>query len=213
MPAEHFVELGVEGINHLIDKHWDRGYHAVHRTLHRKGVIHAPPLPPAPAVAPDENTAPNPPPPRSSDDSASDRSSPAGKRKRRQHKNSLPTPETDLPDPLLRQTHTIPNTRMSTANGGLAPQSQQQRANSAQPPRSRYYDDDDEYGSDYDDRYAHARRSNGRGNDRGYDDGYEQDNRPYEREVIETERYKGVSQALVVRALCHVPLCDEEPIR
>ncbi|WPH01587.1 pre-mRNA-splicing factor 38B-like protein [Acrodontium crateriforme] len=57
----------------------------------------------------------------------------------------------------------------------------------SQPPRSRYDDDGD---SDYDDREGRRYKSNGRGYD-DRDDGYD-------REIIETERYRGVSsQALV----------------
>lgn len=105
--------------------------------------------------------------------------------------------------------------KMSYQNGSLAPgqYQQQQRATSAQPPRTRYYDDDDEYGSDYDDRRGSRYQNTGRGYDDrdrgyGYDDrgggggGYDDRDGNY-REVIETERYKGVSGALVVRL--HAP--------
>lgn len=58
----------------------------------------------------------------------------------------------------------------------------------SQPPRSRYDDDGD---SDYDDHEGRRYKSGGRGYD-DRDDGYD-------REIIETERYRGVSsQALVV---------------
>ena len=87
---------------------------------------------------------------------------------------------------------------MSYANGGygygnqsLAPGQYDQRRSSQPPPRSRYYDDDD--GSDYDEKSGRRYRTTGR----GYDDGYD-DDRDYDREVITTERYKGVSGALVV---------------
>ena len=83
---------------------------------------------------------------------------------------------------------------MSYANGyggggasNLAPGGgyDNRRASSQQPPpRSRYYDDDD---SDYDERTGERYRTTGR----GYGD-------DYDREVITTERYKGVSNALVV---------------
>ncbi|KXT14939.1 hypothetical protein AC579_3068 [Pseudocercospora musae] len=56
------------------------------------------------------------------------------------------------------------------------------RARSAQPPKSRYYDDDD---SDYDERSG--KRSSGRG--RGWDDRY--DDRDYDRVEEITERYRG----------------------
>lgn len=88
-------------------------------------------------------------------------------------------------------------------NGSLAPgQYQQGRSNSAQPPRTRgYYDDEEEYGSDYDDRRGSRYQTSGRGyDDRGYDDrGYDDGRGDYREEVV-TERYRGVSQALVVRA-------------
>lgn len=66
------------------------------------------------------------------------------------------------------------------------------RARSAQPPKSRYYDDDD---SDYDERSG--KRSSGRG--RGWDDRY--DDRDYDRVEEVTERYRGPVSAgpLIVR--------------
>jgi hypothetical protein len=84
---------------------------------------------------------------------------------------------------------------MSYANGyaggnNLAAPQYDRRASSQQPQRSRYYDDDD---SDYDERSGRRYRTTGR----GYDDGYE-DDRGYDREIVETERYRGVSGALVV---------------
>ncbi|KAK5165770.1 uncharacterized protein LTR77_008693 [Saxophila tyrrhenica] len=77
--------------------------------------------------------------------------------------------------------------KMSYANGYSsgnlqAPSGYERRANSQQPPRGRYYDDDD---SDYDERSGRRYRASGR----GYDD-YD-DDRGYGREVIETERYRG----------------------
>ncbi len=65
------------------------------------------------------------------------------------------------------------------------------RANSQQPPRNKYYDDDD--GSDYDERTGRRYKTTGR----GYDDGYE-DDRGYDREIVETERYRGVSFELFI---------------
>lgn len=69
----------------------------------------------------------------------------------------------------------------------------------SQPPRSRYYDDDD---SDYDERSG---KRYGKGNGRGYDD-----DRDYDRVYEETERYRGPVSAgpLVVRqhpdmSCCH----------
>lgn len=68
----------------------------------------------------------------------------------------------------------------------------------SQPPRSRYYDDDD---SDYDERSG---RRYGKGSGRGYDD-----DRDYERVYEETERYRGPVSAgpLVVRQHPDVSCC------
>ncbi|KAK0362888.1 hypothetical protein LTR91_010822 [Friedmanniomyces endolithicus] len=70
---------------------------------------------------------------------------------------------------------------MAYANGYGA---RDERGHSAQPPKSRYYDDDGD--SDYDDREGRRYKSGGA---RGYDD--RDDERGYDREVIETERYRG----------------------
>lgn len=86
----------------------------------------------------------------------------------------------------LRRDSKVGSSRMSHANGYA------ERPRSQQPPRSRYgYDDDD---SDYDERTGRRYGATGR----GYDD--RDDDRGYDREIIETERYKGVSDALVVSA-------------
>ena len=103
-------------------------------------------------------------------------------------------PEEVLPKKDLRKLRR--DSRMSHANGyggggsNLGPGGyDNRRASSQQPPgRSRYYDDDD---SDYDERTGERYRTTGR----GYGDKYDDD---YDREVITTERYKGVSGALVV---------------
>ena len=90
--------------------------------------------------------------------------------------------------------------RMSYGNGNLGPPGQQGRSTSAQPARSRYYDDE-EYGSDYDDRRGGRYNTTGR----GYNDRDDYDDRGDYRETITTERYRGVSArdrdalALVVR--------------
>ena len=86
-------------------------------------------------------------------------------------------------------------------NGNLSTAPRDARPHSAQPPRTRYYDDDDEYGSDYDDRTGKRHSTTGRGYE---DDRY--DDRGYDREIIETERYRGVSQALVVSIATSPPL-------
>jgi hypothetical protein len=75
---------------------------------------------------------------------------------------------------------------MSQANGNAPPRPR------SQPPRTRYYDDDDD--SDYDERDGRRYRASGR----GYEDRDDRDYVPYDREIVETERYRGVSNALVV---------------
>ena len=104
-------------------------------------------------------------------------------------------PEAVLPQKDLRKLRR--DSRMSYGNQGgyansnLAPSQYDNRrqSQSQQPPRSRY---DDDEGSDYDERTGQRYRSSGKGyDDRGYDD-------DYDREVVTTERYKGVSGALVV---------------
>ena len=94
--------------------------------------------------------------------------------------------------------------RMSYANGYGGGSNMQapydsRRPQSQQPAKSRYYDDDD---SDYDERTGRRYRTTGR----GYDDGYD-DDRDYDREVVTTERYRGVSGALVVS----IPLPFPDP--
>ena len=108
--------------------------------------------------------------------------------------------ETVLSKKDLRQLRR--DSKMSYANGGqgygqnLNTYPPNQRPSSAQPPRSRY-NDDDEYGSDYDERNGGRYRTTGR----GYDD-YDNDGRPYAREVIETERYRGVSGMRYIHLHC-----------
>ena len=106
-------------------------------------------------------------------------------------------PEAVLPQKDLRKLRRDSRMSYGNNNGGyaqsnLAPSQQGDRkqSQSQQPPRSRYYDDEDP-GSDYDERTGQRYRSTGR----GYDDRYDDD---YDREVVTTERYKGVSGALVV---------------
>lgn len=71
---------------------------------------------------------------------------------------------------------------MSYANG----YSRSERP-ASQPPRSRYYEDDD-YESDYDERTGRKYRATGRGYDAERD-------RDFDREIVETERYRGVSHS------------------
>jgi hypothetical protein len=114
--------------------------------------------------------------------------------------------EADPRDPPARPEEVLPkkdlkklrrDSRMSYGGGGyagsnLAPGGYDNRrqSQSQQPPRSRYYDEDDD--SDYDERTGQRYRASGR----GYDDRYNDDDNY--REVVTTERYKGVSGALVV---------------
>ena len=82
------------------------------------------------------------------------------------------------------------DSKMSYANGYGS-----NRPHSAQPPRTRGHDYDDEYGSDYDERSGRRYKTTGR----GYEDDDRYDDRPYDREIIETERYRGVSKPLIIR--------------
>lgn len=75
--------------------------------------------------------------------------------------------------------------RMSQANGGYG----RSERPSSQRGNSRYDDYyDDEYESDYDDRTGRRTKTTGRGYDAERD-------REFDREIIETERYRGVSFA------------------
>jgi hypothetical protein len=115
--------------------------------------------------------------------------------------------EADPRDPPARPEEVLPkkdlkklrrDSRMSYGGNGyagsnLAPgggYERQRQSQSQQPPRSRYYDEDED--SDYDERTGQRYRASGR----GYDDRYNDDDNY--REVVTTERYKGVSGALVV---------------
>ena len=185
--AEVFVETGARVVNYVVEKYWDPGYDSLTSALRRKRVIAQQ------QTGLTENTAPF----ASSDAAPRTRSAADSLWKAKpaqevgiRNKNYTLNKETGE---YFRQP--LSGSRMSYSNGGFGQPQQQQRANSAQPPRSRYYDDDDEYGSDYDDRNGRRHGTTGH----GYDDRYDDDARPYDREVIETERYKGVSGALVVR--------------
>lgn len=232
--AEAFVELGVEGVNYITEKHWDK----VHDTVTGKQNPFAQnPFSPKPAQAQPQSAVNRDPNQPSSDI----------KGKRRRQKNRLPSPEgpvkswdkenyryrresirsesldreserservirayeADPRDPPVRPESVLSKRdlkklhrdreKMSYANGYgnnnlQAPQSDYRR-NSQPPPKSRYYDDDD---SDYDERTGRRYRTTGR----GYDD-YE-DDKKYDREVVTTERYRGVSGTLVVSTF---PFC------
>lgn len=99
------------------------------------------------------------------------------------------------PDPALSVSGRRGNRNMASYQPGGDSTGYAPRPRS-QPPRSRY--DDDGGDSDYDDREG-RRYSKGSGG-RGY-----RDDDDYDREVIETERYKGVSTALVVSTATRRP--------
>jgi hypothetical protein len=235
--ASEFVELGAEGVNYVVEHHWDKIHDPVYNYSSKtKQYFKGNSAPPQQAQQQDQQQAQAPP-------SAAPASA-VSARSRRKQKNRLPSPEgsieswnrdlyrqtsreeprspsldresqrseqvirayeADPRDPPARPEQVLPkkdlrklrrDSRMSYANGyggggpNLAPGGYENRRASSQqpPPRSRYYDDDD---SDYDERTGERYRTTGR----GYDDKYGDD---YDREVITTERYKGVSGALVV---------------
>lgn len=99
--------------------------------------------------------------------------------------------ENERDDPKRKPSASLVNSNkrnsgaMSRANGDYYARSE--RPGSQAPPRSRYYDEDEE--SDYDERTGRRYRSTGRGYDAERD-------REFDREVVETERYRGVSLAI-----------------
>ena len=78
------------------------------------------------------------------------------------------------------------STRMSQANGGGYGRSERPTSQRGGSKYDDYYDD--EYESDYDDRTGRRTKTTGRGYDAERD-------REFDREIIETERYRGVSSA------------------
>ncbi|KAK5110643.1 hypothetical protein LTR62_005683 [Meristemomyces frigidus] len=202
-----FVELGAEGVNHVVENYWDDINHGAsrirhggkakddkygngERTIEEKKDIYR----------------------ERSEYPTSERGGGASRVSgksggARRYRNQLPSPERESAareDSLERQSLTSDRItsayenerddpirpvdpkldrklrrdsgRMSYAGG------YNDRAHSAQPPRSRYNDDN---GSDYDERTG--KRYSG-GGARGYDD---HDDRGYDREVITEERYRG----------------------
>ena len=224
--AEAFVELGAEGVNYLTEKHWDTIHDTVTRKKktskdnntqeytrevdQEKIVFEEPnssskrrrqknrlPSPEGSVRAWNKENYRN---RRESIRSESlDRESERSERVIRAYeadpRDPPAKPESVLSKKDLRKLRRN-EANMSYANGYSntnlqAPQQSDYRRNSQPPPRSRYqYDDDD---SDYDERTGRRYRTTGR----GYDDGYD-DDRGYDREVVTTERYRGVSNALVV---------------
>lgn len=213
-----FVELGAEGLNHLTEKHFDKVYDRVapkvdnlrgknntndsYNTGERRRQKNRLPSPDgyAPANWNDDRKENVEYRRRDTQRSGSlDRESEVSERVIRAYESERDDPsrkaESVLSKKDLRKLNNSRNPNMSYANGysnnNLAPGGyDNRRANSQQPPRSRYYDDDD---SDYDERTGRRRGATGR----GYGDEYE-DDRGYDREIVETERYRGVSGALVV---------------
>lgn len=226
--GEPFVENGCEAANYLAEKYWNRGFDAVTRKLgifpnsrgpgavtKRSGKIANPassrtggervgrrqknrlPSPEGSIESWDKERY------RSQVESSQPRRESSLDRQSEFSDQVIRAYELDPRDPTRRPANVLSNrdlrnAKMSYANGNLGTgqyqQQQGQRANSAQPPRTRNYDDEEEYGSDYDDRRGNRYQTTGRGyDDRDYDD------RGFDREVIETERYRGVSGALVVR--------------
>lgn len=207
--AEAFVELGAEGINHLTEHHWESTYDRVRgrKNKHKNKNEHT--------GDGDGGGGKN-----SQSDSGS------GRKATRDYRYQLPSPERDRDadnaarreDSLERQSQSSErilkayenepddprrpvdpkieqrrrdSARMSRVNGGYAASQAAGRPRS-QPPRGRYDDDD----SDYDEYDGRRQRTSGR----GYDDRDDRDY-PYDREVIETERYQGVSGALAVSSI------------
>lgn len=223
--AEAFVELGAEGVNYVAEKHWDKIHDTVtgknrntaaqdaqSRVSNNRDQNQNPP--PASDICGkrrrQKNRLPSP-------EGSIEQWDKENYRHRRESIRSesldreserservIRAYEADPRDPPARPESVLSKrdlkrlrrneAKMSYANGYAntnlqAPQSDYRR-NSQPPPRTRYYDDDD---SDYDERSGRRYRTTGR----GYDDEYEND-RGYDREVVTTERYRGVSGALVV---------------
>ncbi|KAK4540071.1 hypothetical protein LTR36_009812 [Oleoguttula mirabilis] len=190
--AEAFVELGAEGLNHFTENHFENTYDRVRGRKNRGN--------------------------------SGKKQSDGGKKENRDYKYQLPSPERDRDidgttvreDSLERQSQSSErllkayenepddprrpvdpklekrrrdSARMSYANGGYTPSQAPGRPRS-QPPRGRYDDED----SDYDEHEGRRQRTSGR----GYDD---RDDREYDREVIETERYKGPARPYDPRRL------------
>ncbi|KAK0284271.1 hypothetical protein LTR35_005987 [Friedmanniomyces endolithicus] len=211
--AEGFVELGVEAVNHVTENHWDT-IHDTSRKVIRKGTGRENTSPPPSSAGggyrgrdQDRDQGRD-----SGKDQGRDQRDTNTNVSRRKYRNELPSPERergtrddslerqsetsarvtsayrnerDDPirpvDPALERRRRRDSAKMAYANGYGA---RDERGHSAQPPKSRYYDDDGD--SDYDDREGRRYKSGGA---RGYDD--RDDERGYDREVIETERYRG----------------------
>lgn len=212
-----FIELGAEGINHLVENHWDSGYDRIAGRNNKKNKNQRSKT--DPRARKSRNQLPSPEPDRDRDrDRERERDFPpaaaagaaagyaAGDRRNSPRSDSLERSETseritrayeDERDDPTRTVHSVlspqrrrrrDSARMSQANG-YAPSRQRSQG----PPRDRYEDDE---ASDYDEREGRRYRTSGR----GYNDRDDRDY-PYDREIIETERYKGVSGPLVASRL------------
>ena len=193
-----FVELGAEGLDHLTDKYFERGYDKVKNRKQSKkqqkssavGSENQPQQRKYRLPSPERERG-EPPPVR---DREIEEQSETSERVLRAYENERDDPKRrpnpsivgaprrgppprDFVPPTTIGVNTAGATMGSYATG-YAPS---QRPNSQQPPKQRYYDDDD---SDYDERSGRRQRASGR----GYDD----DDRNYDREIVETERYRGV---------------------
>merc|ERR1711939_1097069 len=158
--------MGATGIGHLTDKYFDQGYDRVqdYRTYRYQL--------PSPERDPEFDT-------HSRRADSLERESLTSERVLRAYENEPDDPRRKV-DPRVEEKRRRDSARMSYYNGYA-----DERPRS-QPPRSRYYDDED---SDYDER--EGRRHRGRGG-YGYDDrNVEERDTPYGREIVETERYRG----------------------
>lgn len=199
---EYPVELGATTLNNFAEsKHFDKFYDKVtgKKTTPPSGVgsnrgrkeNEEPPLDkphrerrrvelPSPERDPDEAfSQASRPPPR---DPQLEAESETSERVIREYENEKDDPKR-RPNPSLigsvrSKSSRRDSARMSYANGGYG------RQGGSQPARSRYYDEDDD--SDYDERSGRRFRGTGRGYDAERD-------RDFDREIIETERYRGVS--------------------
>ncbi|KAK3676670.1 hypothetical protein LTR78_003445 [Recurvomyces mirabilis] len=218
--AEAFVELGAEGVNHVVENYWDNIHDGAKKVVTGQS-------PSAPTKQQQEAKPHAPASQAGSQYSRAHRQDSKRDGRQRKYRNELPSPERDYDnrgegrqrrrrsdsleresltservttayenerddpirpiDPKLDRKLRRDSGRMSYA-GGLGAGDRQDRAHSAQPSRSKYYDDDE---SDYDERTG--KRYSGGG--RGYDDRHD-DDRGYDREVITEERYRGPARGL-----------------
>lgn len=208
--AEAFVELGATGVNHLVENHWEKGYDRLTKGDRKKD-----------RPGKSRNQLPSPererdPPTRTAaaGDTAGDRrgslrseslerESETSRRVTREYENERDDPTRSVKSVLPDRRRGRDSAKMSYANGYAPSHGRSQRG--------RYDDDED---SDYDDREGRRYRTSGRGYDDRGDRGY-----PYDREIIETERYKGVSRHSTTfssrhadrpSVACKIPRCAKD---